>query len=86
MHMWSDVAEVKVDYDPGANASAITFAAFPNVGSLRDIPVFADGELTAILTFVDGKLIQLQLLDAQTQLPAEIMPSRRLPDELLPPE
>ena len=86
MQMWSDVAEVKVDYDPSANAAAITFAPFPKVGTVTDIPVFENGELAAILTFVDGKLIQLQLLDAQTQLPAEMMPTRRLPDDLLPPE
>lgn len=84
--MWSDVAEVKVDYDPSVNASAITFTAFPKTGALADIPVFVDGELSAILTFNDGTLVQLQLLDARTQLPAEMMPQAQLPDDLLPPE
>lgn len=66
--------EVKVDYDRNANAAAITFAPFPRSGHFAEFPIFDEGGLTAIVTFVDGKLVQIQLLEASTQLPAELVP------------
>ena len=64
-------ASVTVDLD--VNAATLTFDASARGRDLCDIPIEIDGTVIAVLTFTpSGRLAQLELLDAERQLPPGI--------------
>ena len=64
------VIRVEVTADPTVNAATLVFDASARGRDLRDFPIEVDGTVIATLTFAaSGGLVQLELLDAQRQLP-----------------
>lgn len=67
MHTISGCFEVQVDSE--VNAAVIQFDQFPSDGHVVDIPVVRGGDTIAVVTFSrSGRLVQMQLLAAETQL------------------
>lgn len=65
------VIRVEVAVDPLVNAATLIFDASARGCDLRDFPIEVNGTVIATLTFTaSGGLAQLELLDAQRQLPS----------------
>lgn len=67
--------EAFVTWDPDANAGTVDFGSAPSAGrELQTYPVSdSDGGVIAVVTFnPDGRLAQIELLDARRQLPTEL--------------
>lgn len=63
--------DITFEYDPESNEATISFAELQADEEYIDVTIDHNGESNAIITFAGKKLIQLQLLDARNQLPAE---------------